>query len=343
MIPVVDVDLSRSQGWHEAFAPHAAGVKVLLSAFNNECESKLGRIPWWGIRNAVGVGGTLYGNLHGDECAAFAAIGGVSEADVRTANLSYDLSHVGCSTLAVRGPDQDGPIHARNLDWELGDPTLLKRTLVIGRFRGAPAGPYLSLLWPGLYGGLTAMAPGRFSVSINFVIHQNDSTPAAIALRLGSGAMPVTWAVRHALDHCATYADALDYLTHVEIAAPVLYTLVGTQPDERVVIERGATTATVRRAAVEAGPVYVTNHYVSPEMSLCNGADDDLTPDSARRFAGVGAGIPGSTSPDHLFGVLSRPDVLRPDTQYQVIMCAKAGTFICRILGGEAQSVGGFA
>jgi hypothetical protein len=339
MIPVVDVDLSVPGAWGKAFHPHRKSMNSLLSALDAQVSDTIGTVTWWGVKKAIGVGGALYGNLHGDECEELAEVADVAASDIRAANLAYDIAQAGCSTLAVPQEVSGSPLLARNLDWSLGSRNLLQRTLTVARISGAHAGDYVSVLWPGLFGGLTAMAPGRFSLAINFVVH-SDVDASTIATSLAAGAMPVTWATRHVLDHCKDFDAAVKYLRRVELGAPVLFTLAGTKAEERVVIERSPDASALRKPPQDGRPVLVTNHYVSKKFEDWNGADDDLTEDSAERYAGVDAGISkGASSPTELFKVLSRRDVIRSNTQYQVAMSAADGVLHCRLPGGRAQKV----
>ena len=57
--------------------------------------------------------------------------------------------------------------------------------------------------------------------------------------------MPPLHLLRHVFETAATFSQALDLLETVELARPVLFTLVGCESDEIAVIERRERDATV--------------------------------------------------------------------------------------------------
>ena len=116
---------------------------------------------------------------HREEMAAVARLVGRPEQEVLLGNLYYEAFRqlIGCSAFACDTPE--GPIHARNLDWWTEDQMLARLTCVF-RVRGAPAGSYEMVGWPGFIGALSGLAPGRFAVTLNAVISsERPSTGAA--------------------------------------------------------------------------------------------------------------------------------------------------------------------
>jgi len=180
-------------------------------------------------------------------------------------NLSFEWGCT-CGVLA-----HGAPVMLRVLDWKLEG---LGETLSVIRQRG-PAGEWFHLGWPGLAGGITALAPGRFAVAINqpplpetrlgaaararglalpaLLADWTASRPAAWRSR----ALPPAHLLRLACDTAPDFAAALDMLREVPLAAPAAFTLAGTRPGEAAVVERGRD-----QAAVRAGPeVAVANHW----------------------------------------------------------------------------------
>jgi len=157
----------------------------------------------------------------------------------------------GCTALADDGAQ--GPRLRRTLDWPFPG---LGRLVEVARQRG-PAGEYLNVTWPGFVGVLTAMAPARFAASINQApMRRRWRTPMLLWLDYalnalnglrGSGRLPPEHLLRHVFETCTSFEEALHLLKTVPVARPVLFLLVGTQPGERIVIEREETRARTYR------------------------------------------------------------------------------------------------
>jgi hypothetical protein len=149
----------------------------------------------------------------------------------------------GCTALADE--TETGPRLRRTLDWPFPG---LGRLVEVVRRQGN-AGPYLNVTWPGFVGVLTAVAPGRFAASINQApMRQRTPLPwldyalnALLGLR--STALPPEHLLRQAFETCATFEEGRRLLETTPVARPVLFTLVGCKPGERVVIERDGDSA----------------------------------------------------------------------------------------------------
>lgn len=148
----------------------------------------------------------------------------------------------GCTALADE--TAEGPRLRRTLDWPFPG---LGRLVEVMR-RETSAGPYLDVTWPGFVGVLTAVAPGRFAASINQAPMRQrtllwvDYVLNALA-GLRSTALPPEHLLRHVFETCATFDQARRWLEITPVARPVLFTLVGCKPGERMVIERDGASA----------------------------------------------------------------------------------------------------
>lgn len=171
-IEVIDVDLASDTPWSDALGPTAARGRTLLRAFDEQGRSEVPGWLWLGLQGAAGILHSLLGNEHGEEIDDIAEALDASASEIVLANAAYDIANVGCSTIAARA--EGGPLHARNLDWPFPR-GLLRRDLVVTRMRNAPCGDYALVTWPGMFGALTGIAPGRFSVTVNFVEHEDES------------------------------------------------------------------------------------------------------------------------------------------------------------------------
>ncbi|HEX8909348.1 MAG TPA: hypothetical protein VF805_09090, partial [Anaeromyxobacteraceae bacterium] len=199
-VPFEILDLEARDGWAAAFDAQRGGLVALLDGFTAQArttaEARLGPLGAPALRGLSALLDLLHrahGRRHGPELETVAALSGRAPSEVLFANLAYEF---GCSTFLREGAA--GPLHARNLDWPFpGD--LLRRHGCVLRVHGAPAGGYGVVGWPGLLGALTAVAPGRFTVSVNYVRHRRGGLGRLLA-RAAAGALPGSWAVREALE-----------------------------------------------------------------------------------------------------------------------------------------------
>ena len=318
-------------------APHRAMARRLLRSFEGEIVGTISGPGKWLLSRAATVLESAFGSEFGFEINGLAAALDVKPRDVLLGNLAYDLAAaVGCSTFVVDTPT--GPLHARNLDWTLPGRALRDGTTAV-HVEGVAVGDYWLVTWPGFFGALTAVAPGRFSVSVNYVKQPQHDTVAAAWQAMG-GAWPVPWAVRHALDSCKSFDQAVRYLRSVPLISPVLFAVAGTKAGEGVVIERGPDDYAVRK--MDGACVTVTNHYQSEAFE-----DDNLDPDelsdmlSPERDAGLRANGGCRTVRDTAaaFRVLSRSRVILANTQHQVVMGAAQPMLQVRLPGERAVKV----
>jgi hypothetical protein len=174
---------------------------------------------------------------------------------------------------------------------------------------------------------------GRFSVTVNYVVHDEESTPTGLMGRAFKGHWPSTWVVRTALNEKANFASAVKYLSEVPLLSPVLFTVVGTKEDERAVIERSATSSVVRRGET-GGLLCVTNHYVSKGLGRHNVDLEDG--DTRERLNALSEKL--STTPPtnrtEALAILSSNDLFdKNETQHQVAMCARTGKMTVQVPG----------
>jgi hypothetical protein len=350
--PPLLLDASDPRGWERAIAPARDDARALLAAFQAEVRAAargaLGPLSP-AAPAAAGALGAVVAALHRARGAPrqgeLASIGralGAPRGDLLVANLAYDLAAVaplalalqgpGCSTLVADGPA--GPLHARNLDWRFpGD--LLRRHVRVVVVRGAPAGPYAIVGWPGLVGALTAVAPGRFSVSVNFVRLRGESLPRLLA-RAAAGALPVPFAVRDALDLDRSYERAVARLSDAPLLAPTILTLAGARSGEGCVVERAAGAAALRR--LTAAGLCATNHALAGPFAG-RSIDYDAGSSLARLAALAGAcDLRPPATPRAALAALG-PTVREELTQHQVVMRAADGLLVVRVPGQRARRV----
>jgi hypothetical protein len=142
-----------------------------------------------------------------------------------------------------------GPRLRRTLDWPFPG---LGRLVEIVHQRG-PAGAFLNVTWPGFVGVLTAVAPGRFAAAINQAPLRRrtrgrallwlDYIFNALSALLRSGRLPPEHLLRQVFETCGTFDEARRLLENTPIARPAIFTLVGVEQGQSLVIERECMTA----------------------------------------------------------------------------------------------------
>jgi acid ceramidase len=267
-IPQIDVDLSLppAKRWHSlhAFRDQA---RQLLDQYARD----LGGIEQF-RESIIAYRDAYLPPEYAAELTAISHLLDVSEEAALVVNLYYDLIKflLGCTAFAV--DTEQGPLHARNLDWwtEMG---LLSTTTLVTRFRGAAAGPFQVVAWPGFTGALSGLAPGRFAITLNAV---SSNEPPAFA-------MPITYLIRSVLETARTFAEAVDRLASVETASDCLLLVTGVRAGEMIVIERTPTRAAFRSPT--SGHLLVTNDYlVLQPKPTSTSAGQELRQTSCSRF-----------------------------------------------------------
>lgn len=194
----------------------------------------------------------LTGGRWQEEAKTMAAHIGISWRDVMLANISYDLaiSQFGCSTIALATPD--GPVLARNMDWPPEDLVAQASFAIFYQHNGD--GGHINLGWPGAIGVVTGMSrtvDRGFALALNAVVSPE---------RVSRTGYPVMLHLRRVLEDAESFDEALKLLCETRLAASSLITLVGTENDQRAVIERSPTRHAVRRAEGDR-PLVTTNDY----------------------------------------------------------------------------------
>jgi hypothetical protein len=242
-------------------------------------------------------------------------------AGIYAINISYEY---GCTTLARSDAPGRAPTLRRTLDWPfLG----LGRAAIVAH-RAGPAGDFYDVTWPGAAGTLTAMAPGRFAAAINQAplfrrTRANLLRPVDYVRNLSrtlrrERGMPPLHLLRHTFETARDFSQALEMLTRIELARPVLFTLVGCAADEIAVVERRE-----RDATVHLGEGSVANDWRTTqagwEARPCSLPDRQL--DSVVRRATIEQAVTGFAEP---FGWLV-PPVRNWDTRLAVEMNPREG------------------
>jgi hypothetical protein len=253
-------------------------------------------------------------NAHLAEIDAIARILGRPGAYFFSVNYEW-----ACTCRAAPSPDGRSARLIRVLDWKTPG---LGTNLVCAKVRGAPAGPFALVTWPGYTGVLQVMAPGRFSAALN-----------QAPMRKATGLFYMDWAanrrrvwsmphptpahlLRKVSEEAPTFAAARRMLIEAPIATPGIFTLAGLDPRETAVIER-----TEREARVRDGAHVAANHW---EAAGWHGhARGENSPGRARVMHTVEAAF------DPSFSWLEAP-IRNPNTRLALLADAKEGRMMAR-------------
>ena len=223
----------------------------------------VGRLPRASLRMLDAISRRWLVRSHNPQLAEIDAIARrINRPGTHFLSVNYEW---GCTVRVGPAPDGRSARLSRTLDW---------MTNGLGRFLMAakvhcPAGPFVTLTWPGFTGVLQAMASGRFSVALN----------QAPMRQLGGGIYPLDWAVNRArvwrmphpmpgqllrtvCETAKTFGEAKRMLAGQKIAAPAIFTLAGVAAEETCAIER-----TEDEAHVVDGVACAGNHWQTPSWA----------------------------------------------------------------------------
>lgn len=205
-----------------------------------------------------------FGEDYADEIRGLAHASGLAESKIFLANLTYDLSveferHYGaCSSFSVTV--EGAPVLVRNMDWALPEST--GRLTVMTRFHKGNAS-YVNIAPLGCVGVLSAMRVGAWAVTLN------QASPTG-SLRIPQ--WPVMHRIRKACDVSLSFPTLLRHLGDMQTMAPFFAHVVGTKPEQQVVVE-GTSETFLKRKAKPGKPLIQTNHFVHTAHRHHNGED----------------------------------------------------------------------
>ena len=194
------------------------------------------------------------------EIESFADI--LDMAGVYALNLSYEWS---CTSGAYRTDETVSLL--RVLDWPF--PALGKHVVVA--LQSGKAGDFYNITWPAMAGVYTAMAPGRFSASINQAPMRDhglgygrDWLKNRALFKKESG-LPPSHLLRRVFEQAQNYTEAKRLLTETPIAIPAIFTLTGVMQGEGSVIERLEHSAQVMELG--AGQQLATSNHFNGDFA----------------------------------------------------------------------------
>lgn len=236
------------------------------------------------------------------------------------ANLNYEW---GCSA-GVLSNSAGAPVLVRVLDWPF--PRMGELATIV--HCPSPQGAWSHVTWPGCVGVLQANAPQRFAAVINQAPCCSFGLGQYAGRAVGwlhskwrwvqSQGIPPVLLLRQVMMSAPDFSAALQLLTDAVVAAPVIFTLVGTQPEDYAIIQKSYAGTVVRREKA------VSNCWLNPELPGDLGAND--APARLRKLQqtlAAGAGLRWLQSP-----------VLNKDSRLAVELCPAEGSMIVQGLFG---------
>lgn len=205
-----------------------------------------------------------FGEDYADEVRGLAHASGLPESKLFLANLTYDISvelerrSGACSSFSV--VVGGAPVLVRNMDWARPEST--GRYTVMTRFHKGDAS-YVNIAPLGCVGVLSAMRVGAWAVTLN---QASPTGPVRIPQ------WPVMHRIRKACDTSLTFSSLVRQLTEMETMTPFFAHVVGTKPNQQVVVE-GTSEAFLIRRAKPGKPMIQTNHFVHASHRHHNGPD----------------------------------------------------------------------
>ncbi len=187
----------------------------------------------------------------------------------------YTLAHAGCTAAVFEHRDL-GMVHLRCLDWEDMRAEMADGTRILDFQRNGRT-VFRAVGVVGTVGVLSGVRPGNYSVTINWAQSKSAITPWV--------RHDPTLLLRHVLETCGTYDEAVAKLSAVEVGAPVFYTVCGAAPGQGCVIEIAhfgwlRQRCRIRRLGLETPWLVQTNHY-----DECGDLVDENIPPGPRKRA----------------------------------------------------------
>jgi len=237
---------------------------------------------------------------------------GILEEEVLLSNLYYDAFKVvmGCTAFAI--DTNDGPIHARNLDWWTKNNLLCRNTAICHYLPGNGKQEFKTVAWPGYAAALSGMAPGKFSITLNAVLSDEEAKLTK----------SISFLIRSVLSSAPSYEAAVDILAQQEIVCDCLLLVCGAKTGEMCVIERTPTRHAIRKP--ENGFIVVANNYKSMDVDL-NKEENEIQSTSCSRFSSAMNSV-GTLSPENAadsFEILSDARIKMDITVQQMFFSAK--------------------
>jgi len=321
---VVDLSLPASERWGEVIQQDLPAMKKLINGSIRDLNNASSLLMSPTLHLAFDALYRLSGGLYTGEIKAIAKAVGISSSLATMLNCAYELSHIpylpllrpGCSTAVCALPS--GLVHVRNLDWDMK--SIGEATRILRYQEGSRE--FLAVGMVGHVGVWSGMLPGKYSVTINW----------AAPTQIPGWDWGPSFLLRHVLETCNSYNEAVDALSSSVLSTSVFYTVCGTT--KACVIERTRKSCVVRRLSTE--PLIQTNHFVSSSNSHHNYMLDageenqEILEYSQERYSGLSHTLKKAKTNTEAFKALSNQKVMAGDTYQQMLFCPSTGEMTVR-------------
>lgn len=255
---------------------------------------------------------------------------------VYSLNLCYEW---GCTSGAYRNGDSVSLL--RVLDWPF--PALGRHVMVV--HQQGKAGSFYNITWPAVAGVFSAMAPGRFSATLNMapmrshgLSYPGDWLKNRMLIQQENG-LPASHLLRQVFEQATDYESAKAMLSKTPIASPVIYILAGMRPGEGCVIERLEDDVEVTELAAGKN-VCAANHFTGRFASISHGWRPRMV-DSYGRLEQSGS-LHGHDLQDAHFNWMRSP-MLSEFTRMAAVMDAATQRLTVQGFEGPAQVTESFS
>ena len=195
-----------------------------------------------------------------EEMKGIADGAGLDYIDVLNMSAHVDYFAILCSTLVAGGPaSADGKlVEARNLDWAQGGLRDLDKYSTVFVIRPDNGHPFVSVIYPGLVGVLTAVNDSKITAELNF----------SMAKENGKNGVPALILMRNLIQYSSTLDEAEKILRDsTRLAGYNIVVADGKTSDARL-IEISATT--VGTLGLKDGTLVSTNHFITDSLAGAN-------------------------------------------------------------------------
>lgn len=309
---IVNLDLPPNKRW-EFMSNYRKEINALIKCYLHEIND-IELIPLYLEKYKKDKISTSYL----EEIKTIAANCDFTEDEVLLANLYYDAVKFAFGCTAFASKSTNGIWHARNLDWWTEDNLLSKHSVILDYQKNGKS-IFKTVGWLGYIGALSGVKVGKFSITLNAVLSEEE--PAFEA--------PISFLLRDILENAPDFKAAKEILELTPIACDCLLLLSGVEENEMVVIERTPKNSRTRKA--KDNYIIVTNDYKSFASSGLN--ENVLQQTSCKRYDKTEA-LLNQNAPNSVqgcFDIISNQDIKMNITVQQMVFNVKQGVIELKI------------
>ena len=320
---VIDLTKPERTRWSSVIREEAEVASALADETFEEYDSFLNPLASPVFQSVFGATYAAIGGRYYGEIKSWAKALGVKPGLLALMNCSYEISHIweemtqfGCTAGAKKVPGE-GMVHVRNMDWPVEN---IGRATRIFRFVKKDY-EFITVGVLGMVGVLSAMVPGKFSVTLNWapplgypVIAHN---PAVL--------------LREALEECdGDFCDFLRIIRSTPLATPAFYFICTTS--SAFVVERLQNQSILRKCRRPGEPLAQANHF-HDVFRQYNGAikiddgDGTVYAHSVEREELLRRALRSGKDVDDAIDALDRDPVCNDESYQQMLFCPESGEY----------------